>query len=34
MIKTYWYNHADTRMYHDVDLNNTKELLASPENLL
>ncbi len=34
MIKTYWYNHEDTRMYHDVDLSKTSELLSSPDNLL
>ncbi len=34
MIKTYFYNHADNQMYHDIDLATTSELLASPDNLL
>lgn len=34
MIKTYFYNHAENQMIHDVDLTRTNELLASPDNLL
>lgn len=34
MIKTYFYNHDDNKMYHDVDLSTTNDLLASPNNLL
>ncbi|HWP98814.1 MAG TPA: magnesium/cobalt transporter CorA [Syntrophomonadaceae bacterium] len=34
MIKTYFYHHEDKTMYHDVDLNQKDELLASPQNLL
>lgn len=34
MIKTYFYNNTDQRMYHDVDLDNTDELLADENNLL
>jgi magnesium transporter len=34
MIKTYFYNHDEHAMYHDVDLSSTQDLLASPENLL
>ena len=34
MIKTYFYNHDDNKMYHDVDLSTTSDLLASPNNLL
>ncbi|NLU49479.1 MAG: magnesium/cobalt transporter CorA [Syntrophomonadaceae bacterium] len=34
MIKTYYYNHAENAMYHDVDLTEKDTLLASPDNLL
>lgn len=34
MIKTYFYNDEDKTMYHDVDLGNKEQLLASPHNLL
>ena len=34
MIKTYFYNHDENAMYHDVDLASTHELLESPGNLL
>ncbi|MGI5920643.1 MAG: magnesium/cobalt transporter CorA [Syntrophomonadaceae bacterium] len=34
MIKTYFYNHEDNSMYHDVDIREKDKLLASPENLL
>jgi len=34
LIKTYFYNHDDNKMYHDVDLSTTNDLLASPNNLL
>lgn len=34
MIKTYFYNHDEHAMYHDVDLSSAQELLAGPENLL
>lgn len=34
MIKTYFYNHDDNRMYHDVDLTKVKDMIASPSNLL
>lgn len=34
MIKTYFYNHDDKTMYHDVDLSQKDQLLASPHNLL
>ena len=34
MIKTYFYNHEDHTMYHDVDFSEIKELLATPNNLL
>jgi len=34
LIKTYFYNHEDNQMYHDVDLSKTADLLASPDNLL
>ncbi|MDD4802613.1 MAG: magnesium/cobalt transporter CorA [Syntrophomonas sp.] len=34
MIKTYFYNHEEDLMYHDVDLSSTDELIASPGSLL
>jgi magnesium transporter len=34
LIKTYFYNHAENAMYHDVDLSEKDVLLASPDNLL
>lgn len=34
MIKTYFFNHAEDAMYHDVDLSEKDILLADPENLL
>jgi magnesium transporter len=34
LIKTYFYNHDEHTMYHDVDLQEKDELLASPNNLL
>ncbi|MDD3365347.1 MAG: magnesium/cobalt transporter CorA [Syntrophomonas sp.] len=34
MIKTYFYNHEEDQMYHDIDLSATDELLSSPSNLL
>lgn len=34
MIKTYFYNHDDNVMYHDIDLAEKDELLASPNSLL
>ncbi len=34
MIKTYFYDHDSSSMLHDVDLNNTSQLLANTENLL
>jgi len=34
MIKTYFYNHEEHTMYHDVDLSATHDLLVSPKNLL
>ncbi|HEU4963095.1 MAG TPA: magnesium/cobalt transporter CorA [Bacilli bacterium] len=34
MIKTYFYNHAENKMYHDVDLLRRAELLQDPNNLL
>jgi magnesium transporter len=34
VIKTYFYNHEDKTMYHDVDLTHKEQLLASPHNLL
>lgn len=34
MIKTYWYNYVENKMYHDVDLNQIDLLLASPNSLL
>lgn len=34
MIKTYFYNHEENTMYHDVDLLEKDELLTSPNNLL
>lgn len=34
MIKTYFYNHAENAMYHDVDLADKDALLSSPCNLL
>ncbi|GIM47372.1 magnesium transport protein CorA [Collibacillus ludicampi] len=34
MIKTYMYNDADQKMYHDVDLTRKSELLENEKNLL
>ncbi|MCL6597866.1 MAG: magnesium/cobalt transporter CorA [Alicyclobacillus macrosporangiidus] len=34
MIKTYFYNHQDQRMYHDVDLSRLQDLLADEQSLL
>ena len=34
MIKTYFYNHSELKMYHDVDLARKDEWLKSPEDLL
>ncbi len=34
MIKTYFYNHAESQMCHDIDLSETSQLLASPDSLL
>ncbi|WCK53613.1 magnesium/cobalt transporter CorA [Aneurinibacillus sp. Ricciae_BoGa-3] len=34
MIKTYFYNHSEQTMHHDVDLNKVDEFLRSPEDLL
>lgn len=34
MIKTYYYNHEDDSMYHDVDLQQKDQLLANPNSLL
>ncbi len=34
MIKTYFYNHEEDNMYHDIDLSTTDDLLSSPSNLL
>jgi len=34
LIKTYFYNHDENRMYHDIDLSKTADLLASGDNLL
>lgn len=34
MIKTYFYNHSQQEMYHDVDLNKIDEFLHSNEDLL
>ncbi|TCP54678.1 magnesium transporter [Tumebacillus sp. BK434] len=34
MIKTYFYNHAEGKMYHDVDLTRRAELLQDTRNLL
>lgn len=34
MIKTYFYNHNEGRMYHDVDLTEKDILIQDPENLL
>lgn len=34
MIKTYFYNHAENAMYHDVDITEKDTLLGSPDNLL
>jgi len=34
LIKTYFYNHAENAMYHDVDLADKDALLSSPCNLL
>lgn len=34
MIKTYFYDHDENTMRHDVDLSETSELLQNPNNLL
>lgn len=34
MIKTYFYNHSEQTMQHDVDLDKVNEFLRSPEDLL
>jgi magnesium transporter len=34
MIKTYFYNHAEDKMYHDIDLTRRAELLQDTRNLL
>ncbi|MCF6092755.1 magnesium/cobalt transporter CorA [Microaerobacter geothermalis] len=34
MIKTYFYNHSEKKMYHDVNLDKKDEFLKSPEDLL
>lgn len=34
MIKTYFYNHSEQQMYHDMDLNQVEDFLKSPEDLL
>lgn len=34
MIKTYFYHHDENKMYHDVDLSRTADLLDSGDNLL
>ncbi len=34
MIKTYFYNHSEKKMYHDVELTKKEELLRAPEDLL
>jgi magnesium transporter len=34
VIKTYFYNEQEDRMFHDVDLANAPDLLVSPKNLL
>ena len=34
MIKTYFYNHAENAMYHDIDILEKDELLTDPHNLL
>lgn len=34
MIKTYFYNHSERKVYHDVDLARKDEWLKSPEDLL
>ena len=34
MIKTYFYDHAQHTMFHDVDLSDTDNLLTAPKNLL
>lgn len=34
MIKTYFYQHADSTMHHDVDLNHVGSLLSDEHNLL
>lgn len=34
MIKTYWYNYVENKMYHDVDLSQVDLLLSSPNSLL
>lgn len=34
MIKTYFYNHSEQKMYHDVDLATKDDWLRSPEDLL
>lgn len=34
LIKTYFYNHSEQKMFHDVDLSKKDEWLKSPEDLL
>lgn len=34
MIKTYFYNHNEDLMYHDIDLSEKDIMVADPENLL
>ncbi|WP_027414931.1 magnesium/cobalt transporter CorA [Aneurinibacillus terranovensis] len=34
MIKSYFYNHSEQTMHHDVDLDQVNEFLRSPEDLL
>ncbi|MCX7571689.1 magnesium/cobalt transporter CorA [Tumebacillus sp. DT12] len=34
MIKTYFYNHLENKMYHDVDLTRRADLLQDSDNLL
>jgi len=34
MIKTYFYNHQENQMYHDLDLMRRMDLLQDPRNLL
>jgi len=34
LIKTYFYNHSEQQMYHDMDLGQIDQFLKSPEDLL